>query len=364
MAEEGSHTRSASPASSLYRCASLETAPPPSLIIDDGTDESDYASTSVQSSTRSLDSSEYEFVEENGRTYHRYKDGKYILPNDAEERYRMNFQHELYLHVAGQRLYLAPLPQRVDRVLDLATGTGIWATQFADLHPESTVVGTDLSPIQPDWIPANCFFEIDDAEDEWTFGEPFDYIHARSIFCCFADPARLIREAYRHLSPGGWLEIQDPDFPLRFVDPRVEPGGEDPGDSATAAESTPAASLPPLPAMRRWMALLMEAAARAGRPWTNGQHYRRWMEEAGFEDVRQVTFYWPTSPWAKTIHHKITAQFLMENARYGVEAVSLRTLSSLGLSYEEIAELCGAVKEEFGDTKVKGYVPVLVNSQT
>lgn len=30
------------------------------------------------------------------------------------------------------------------RVLDVGTGTGIWATEFADSFPESTVVGTDL----------------------------------------------------------------------------------------------------------------------------------------------------------------------------------------------------------------------------
>jgi hypothetical protein len=30
----------------------------------------------------SVNSSIFEFVEENGRTYHRYKEGKYFLPND------------------------------------------------------------------------------------------------------------------------------------------------------------------------------------------------------------------------------------------------------------------------------------------
>ncbi len=33
-------------------------------------------------STMSLRSSIYDFVEENGRTYHRYKQGKYWMPND------------------------------------------------------------------------------------------------------------------------------------------------------------------------------------------------------------------------------------------------------------------------------------------
>lgn len=38
----------------------------------------------------------------------------------------------------------------VKRVLDVGTGTGIWAIDYADEHPDTQVVGVDLSPIQPD----------------------------------------------------------------------------------------------------------------------------------------------------------------------------------------------------------------------
>ena len=49
------------------------------------TDRSDADSAigqSVHSSTFSASSSVYDFVEENGRTYHKFKEGKYYLPND------------------------------------------------------------------------------------------------------------------------------------------------------------------------------------------------------------------------------------------------------------------------------------------
>ncbi|KAI8247308.1 Secondary metabolism regulator LAE1 [Colletotrichum sp. SAR 10_77] len=37
---------------------------------------------------------------------------------------------------------------RVKRVLDVGTGTGLWAIDFADEHPDAEVLGTDLSPVQ------------------------------------------------------------------------------------------------------------------------------------------------------------------------------------------------------------------------
>ena len=40
-------------------------------------------------------------------------------------------------------------------IVDVGTGTGIWAMDFADAHPESQVLGIDLSPIQPRFVPPN-----------------------------------------------------------------------------------------------------------------------------------------------------------------------------------------------------------------
>ena len=53
----------------------------------------------------------------------------------------------------------------IQEVLDGGTGTGIWAIDFADSHPESLVTGIDVSPIHPAWVPPNVRFEIDDATE-------------------------------------------------------------------------------------------------------------------------------------------------------------------------------------------------------
>lgn len=76
-----------------------------------------------------------------------------------------------------EKLYKAPVPiaENGDNqalILDIGTGTGIWAIEMAEMFPKALVIGTDLSPVQPSnrqWIPPNCRFEVDDAEREWIF---------------------------------------------------------------------------------------------------------------------------------------------------------------------------------------------------
>lgn len=52
--------------------------------------------------------------------------------------------------LCGGRLHIAPLVHP-KTILDIGTGTGIWAMEMADQYPESMIIGTDLSPVQPTW---------------------------------------------------------------------------------------------------------------------------------------------------------------------------------------------------------------------
>jgi ubiquinone/menaquinone biosynthesis C-methylase UbiE len=58
--------------------------------------------------------------------------------------------HHIYNMLLEGRLHVAPL-DKPQRILDIGTGTGIWAIDIADQFPEAEVIGTDLSPIQPSW---------------------------------------------------------------------------------------------------------------------------------------------------------------------------------------------------------------------
>jgi trans-aconitate methyltransferase len=98
-------------------------------------------------------------------------------------------------------------------VLDFGTGTGIWAMDFADEFPMALVTGTDLSPIQPEWVPPNVKFYVDDVESDWieanTGDNRYDFIHGRSMGGSIKDWAKLYRQAFQSLKPGGWLEVQE-----------------------------------------------------------------------------------------------------------------------------------------------------------
>jgi SAM-dependent methyltransferase len=125
----------------------------PVVDVDDNHSDADSSlGADNTSSTHSLRSSILDFRQENGRTYHAFRDGKYNLPNDDEENERLDLQHNLFLLTLDNKLGLSPpnLPgSKVKRVLDVGTGTGIWAIDFGDEHPEATVIGVDLSPSQP-----------------------------------------------------------------------------------------------------------------------------------------------------------------------------------------------------------------------
>lgn len=52
---------------------------------------------------------------------------EYGLPIDEEELDRIDMSHAKYVILMNKKLFLAPISSTPQRVLDLGTGTGIWA---------------------------------------------------------------------------------------------------------------------------------------------------------------------------------------------------------------------------------------------
>lgn len=159
--------------------------------------------------------------EENGRTYHNHQTGSYYYPNDPAEQDRLDLQHKIFkiLHDGG--LHRAPV-QSPGHVLDVACGTGIWAIQYAWAHPESNVIGTDLSLIQPINAPPNCSFVKEDSEkDSWipgVFPAPFDFVYLRLVNAAFNNHLAVMKKCFDSMEPGGWIEYNDASFELICTD--------------------------------------------------------------------------------------------------------------------------------------------------
>lgn len=143
-----------------------------------------------------------------GRTYAAYGKHFYGLPIDEQEQDRNDLQHAKFCLMYNGKPHLAPIVSEPQQILDLGTGSGIWAVDMADRFPSAEVLGFDIAAIQPLWIPPNCQFEILDVKTDWLQGkDSFDFIHGPEFIFSIRDWPTLISQAYEHLKPGGYLEL-------------------------------------------------------------------------------------------------------------------------------------------------------------
>lgn len=97
-----------------------------------------------------MTSSVLNYRHENGRRYHGYRDGSYLLPNDEEEADRLDMFHEMVLTIMKRKLFLAPIGPSPQRVIDIGTGTGIWAIDFGKPREQAAIgIIRDLHMSQP-----------------------------------------------------------------------------------------------------------------------------------------------------------------------------------------------------------------------
>ncbi|KAG8941286.1 hypothetical protein FRC04_004648 [Tulasnella sp. 424] len=141
----------------------------------------------------------------------------YHLPTieNVTERDRLDFQHTA-LSLALGSIYAAPdlVKARLasgtgpkPMVLDIGTGSGIWAKSMAREFPNAEVIGVDLTLVPSDSnTPPNCKFEYRDANDGFPdFAGQFDVVHARSVNGGIRDQDQFVRDLARILKPGGVL---------------------------------------------------------------------------------------------------------------------------------------------------------------
>ncbi|QKX57587.1 uncharacterized protein TRUGW13939_04705 [Talaromyces rugulosus] len=286
-----------------------------------------------ESQTTSLKSSVTNYVYENGRRYHAFRQGSYWGPNDDLACDNLDLFHHLFTLTLNGNLFLAPI-SHPNRVLDLGTGTGLWAIDFADMFPASSVIATDLSPVQPTLIPPNLEFQVDDFCLPWTFTkESFDFIHARSIYGCVADIPALYDQVMQHLTPGGWFEQ---------AEISVVPHSEDGSIAGTSLE--------------QWGPLALECGVKFGKSFSVAEDTGKLFQDAGFQNITYRTFKWPIGPWPKDKRYKEIGMYNRIGWEEGLEGWAMFLFTKfLGWSPEEVQVLLAKIRLNLRDRAIHGY---------
>lgn len=119
-------------------------------LRDDASDGG-YASEGFSSGSTSAESSVRDYMYENGRRYHRFREGAYNFPNDDVEQEREDMKHAMVKLLCGQKLFFAPIGDNPQQILDIGTGTGIWVIESESTNIPRETVPADLDCLSQ-WV--------------------------------------------------------------------------------------------------------------------------------------------------------------------------------------------------------------------
>ncbi|KAJ5176561.1 uncharacterized protein N7482_002438 [Penicillium canariense] len=317
----------------------------------------------------SLSSSVLEYEYENGRRYHSNRHVSFSspvlighsMPNDEEEQDRLDLVWPLFFLTASDNetllavtslieffswllllkgeLFKAPV-KNPQKILDLGTGTGIWAIECAEQFPQAHIIGNDISAIQPSWVCPNLEFIVEDYEAEWLYkAESFDFIHARLLSGCVADWHQLFRRCYDALKPGTYFEVQESAVWAY-------------SDDGTCPDDSP---------LIQYLSAIVSASRAIRKPYDVHTYLKDWLIEAGFEDVTQLTYFLPYSPWPKDPHLKELGKYQNVMVQQAVEAYGLRLCTQvLGWGVDVSKIFQAQVNRQLRDKSMHAYVKEIV----
>lgn len=272
------------------------------------------------------------------RGYHSFTTEAYSLPNDSTEHQRLNIQDKTWKLTLHGGLHLAPISKSVTRAVDIGTGTGEWALDFARAHPQCQVLGTDLSGVKPssDNFPGNIKFIVANANEEWDFDGQVDFIHSRMLTLGIRDWSAYFRRAYENLNPGAWVEVQETRFPGSYLN-----------DGGVNGETS----------IYKFTQCVRDATLKLGVDVQASDHFRELLENAGFENIRYERVCWAVGDWPKGVCEKEIGSLTALNVKdYFTPALADGLLVNvLGWSRMQADEMIEQVRKDVDDPDIHFY---------
>ncbi|KAG6052629.1 hypothetical protein E4U17_005580 [Claviceps sp. LM77 group G4] len=305
--------------------SSIEVGSPADDEFDSSSLEDDDGTASVASSTISVR------TYERGRPYMIVGDGRYPIPSDELEQNREDMKHAMLMMVTENKPFLSPVGDHPQKILDIGTGTGIWAVEVGDRYPSAKVRGIDIAPIQPAWVPVNVTFLVDDCEQDWIERD-VDLAHFRFTIATLKNTSQVLGHAFRSLRPGGWIELQEL-LPTPLC------------DDGTMPDNDPVKYL-----YEKIERAFEKFGMRAQLP----AELEPFLHEAGFENIHCQIFKVPIGSWAKDRTMRIVGLY-QKMAVVDVLPIFSGPFQALGMSEAEIEVMNAMARKGLDDPKVYRY---------
>jgi hypothetical protein len=294
------------------------------------------SSMAVMPSQNSVNESERRYLEDgiwqHGRFYGSWKPGKYLFPIDSEELNRLDIFHKVFLLARDNKPLHAPIQRQAPRIMDIGTGTGIWAINVAEeCFTDAQIMAVDLNQILPALIPPGVLPKQYDIEEPvWnSLFTDCDFIHMRMLLGSIQTDLwpQVYHNIFEHLAPGiGHLEHIEVDWTPRCDD------DERPANSA----------------FEKWSELFFDGMERFNRTArVMPQETQQLLEATGFVEVKHEVHRAYVCPWSSDRHEREIARWFNIGLSHSLEALAMKPLvEKLGFKAEDVRELCNTAKRE------------------
>ncbi|EAW07589.1 uncharacterized protein ACLA_023030 [Aspergillus clavatus NRRL 1] len=257
---------------------------------------------------------------ENGHRYYGFK-FEYPFPDDKDAQDTHSGIERLWRELLDWKVFVAPLPSPLGK-----------NPQGAGLRYAECRLGGELLPERASQ--GLCHLNGPDIYA--------DLPGTMSLGGLLTDWEGFYDNAFKHLVPGGWLEVKEQDIRLCSDDGGVPD------------------------AVRQWQELLEEAAEKFGKRINVARKQREWMERAGFAEVKEEAFKVPLGQWSEGLKWKEIGMTYSYQLLKSLDVYSLRLFThTLGWSEEDTDALLGRVREQLKqeDLRLYSYFHVVVGQK-